>query len=162
MTTPDGTRIVSRKRHDYTSHEDANGKTYAVDGGTAYRRRVGDWNDCTEDSVMYYHGHAAVREAFEWGTYGKDGKEALRYVKVMDMSNEHLTAIIDGNSNTWPIMAAELDWRLSPARRKMVRKKDIERLQELVAEEEEGSEEAQYYMDIMMPIITEFNNNEFD
>ena len=67
IKTPDGTEIVSKSRHDFVEHTDKNGKTYAVDGGTAYLRRTGDYEDCTETSISLFHGHAVVREVFHMG-----------------------------------------------------------------------------------------------
>jgi hypothetical protein len=31
----------------------------------------------------------------KWGTYGKDGKEPFRYVRLIDCSSEHLVKIIE-------------------------------------------------------------------
>ena len=44
IETPDGTVLVSRHRHDYREHTDANGSTYAVDGGSDYLKRSGPRN----------------------------------------------------------------------------------------------------------------------
>jgi DNA-directed RNA polymerase subunit F len=35
------------------------------------------------------------RSTFKWGTYGKDGKQPLRYVLLKDMSVEHIKAILE-------------------------------------------------------------------
>lgn len=159
IKTPDGTEIVSATRHDFVSHTDANGKTYSVDGGKAYLRRVGDYEDCTETSVYLYHGHAIVRDVFTWGTRGKDGSQALERVKLKDMDTAHIQAIIDDCYNVWSLMQTELEWRTSAIRRKIVRKKDIERLQLLMSEQPDRTD---VYMELCLPIVTEFNNNEFN
>lgn len=36
-----------------------------------------------------------VRDWMEWGTYGKTGKEPLRWVLLKDMSDDHIQAILD-------------------------------------------------------------------
>lgn len=36
----------------------------------------------------------------KWGTYGKDGKEPLHYVRLIDCSSEHLAKIIENLSIT--------------------------------------------------------------
>lgn len=51
ICTPDGTVLLSANRHDYRTHVDANGKTYGVDGGAEYLRRIGDVWDCEELSI---------------------------------------------------------------------------------------------------------------
>lgn len=158
MRTPDGTEIVSTHRHDFVSHEDANGNTYSVDGGTAYLRRVGPM-DAEDTSVFLWHGHAVVRDVFTWGTRGPDGDQPLKRVKLSEMSDDHMLNIINDGYNIWPLMQAELDWRKSAGARKLVRKADIERLQRLI---EIRPEREEHYMAYAEPIITEFNNNEFD
>lgn len=95
MITPDGTEIRSYNRHNYVAHKDKNGKTYAVDGGTEYIRRIGDWKDCTDTSVYSDDIFEEVREAFVWGTYGKNGDEKLRWASLNEMSNKHIEAIIE-------------------------------------------------------------------
>jgi hypothetical protein len=36
-----------------------------------------------------------VRDWMAWGTYGKSGKERLKYVILKNMSDEHIQAILD-------------------------------------------------------------------
>jgi len=36
-----------------------------------------------------------VRDWMNWGTYGKSGKESLKWVILKDMSDEHIQAILD-------------------------------------------------------------------
>ena len=94
IRTPDGTVLVSRHRHDYREHVDANGKTYMIDGGLDYCRcsNHGDevWVGCTLED-----GHSAVREALEWGTRGPKGDQPLTFVKLCDMTDEHIQAVLD-------------------------------------------------------------------
>jgi len=53
---PDGTVILSANRHDYRSHTQADGRTYAVDGGHDYLKRSAPDNDYTELSICYVDG----------------------------------------------------------------------------------------------------------
>ncbi len=95
IKTPDGTILNSRYRHDYVNRIDKNGKHYFVDGGLSYQRRSSH-ND-TEDLCVYDDSpFEDIREAFEWGSYGKDGKDKLRFIKLKDMTDDHINAIIDG------------------------------------------------------------------
>lgn len=55
IETPDGTVLLSVRPHDYRSHTDANGKYYAVDGGTGYLKRAGE-SDYTELSIVLVDG----------------------------------------------------------------------------------------------------------
>lgn len=97
IITPDGTELVSETVHDYKTHTDAvTGKIYGVDGGTEYQRLIGDIDDCkvicltTENSPI-----EVIRKYFTWGTYGKDGVGDYRRVKLMEMSNDHIHAILE-------------------------------------------------------------------
>jgi len=93
MKTPDGTIIESRSQHDYVVHQDANGDTYMVDGGLAYLRR--SLNKIPAEDLSVEDGdHEHNRQHFTWGTYGKDGDQPLRYVPLMDLSTNHIKAIL--------------------------------------------------------------------
>ena len=94
IITPDGTDLESAFTHDFVSHTDKNGKTYAVDGGREYLRRVGDTDDCVDNSLYFDSPLSIVRRVFKWGTYGKSGREQLKYVLLMDLTVEHIKAII--------------------------------------------------------------------
>lgn len=96
IRTPDGTIICSRFRHDYQTYVDANGKEYMVDGGLDYlRRSVVDDAPYEELSVPSSAPFETIREALEWGTYGKDGKDPLRYVKISQMADDHIAKVIE-------------------------------------------------------------------
>lgn len=159
IRTPDGTQIESRHRHHFNSHIDANGNSYAVDGGRSYLRRVFDVDDFEPTSVHLYDGHEIVRQAFTWGTRGPDGKQEVKYVRLCDMDDDHLQNIINDGYNTWPLMQAELDWRRSAASRKVIRKRDIERLQRVIKRYPSREE---VLLPILEDIVEKFNNNEFD
>src|SRR5580693_10312137 len=92
MTTPDGTELVSHNRHDYVTHTDANGKHYMLDGGLDYVR-----SSITPDAVYTQLTDSdpfeAVRERFTRGSRGREMNEPLRYVKLCEMTSEHLDAV---------------------------------------------------------------------
>lgn len=114
IRTPDGTVLESRSRHDYRTHTDANGKTYMVDGGLDYVRcsahKDQEWVGCYLED-----GHEKVREALTWGTFGKNGDQPLRQVKLSEMSNAHIQACLDTQPRMYPqyrtAMENELEYR---------------------------------------------------
>lgn len=95
IRTPDGTVITSRYRHDFKSYTDKNGKTYSVDGGLDYLKFGGDIGDCDILSVCLEE--VTLPEATkiaQWGTYGKNGDEELKYVSISDMETDHIRAVL--------------------------------------------------------------------
>jgi len=96
IITPDGTELVSEYRHDFKVHHDAlTGKEYGVDGGFDYQRLIGDCHECrvilicTESSTF-----EVIREAFKWGTYGKDGNGPNVKKSLRELTDDHIEAII--------------------------------------------------------------------
>lgn len=74
---------------------------YGVDGGSSYSRRIGNTNECEDLSVwidddkpMDDDKFKIVRESLHWGTRGKDGDQPVRWVKMSEMSDAHLTAML--------------------------------------------------------------------
>lgn len=90
--TPDGTILESNSRHDYVTHTDTvTGETLFVDGGICYiRRSPGLIDRC----VYSTDNHELIRRYFCWGTYGKDGKSELFWIKLGIMDTEHIEAIL--------------------------------------------------------------------
>ena len=74
IKTPDGTILVSRHRHDYVSHNDTNGETYFIDGGNSYFRGSLNKVPAEDLSITTEDDFDLIREGFEWGSYGKNGK----------------------------------------------------------------------------------------
>jgi len=108
LQTPDGTVIESRSVHDYQTHIDANGKEYMVDGGLDYIRRSanGDEIDLT---VTIDDPHEVVREALTWGTYGPNGDQPLKYVKLCDMEADHIRACLKNVQGMYPQFRAAME-----------------------------------------------------
>ena len=117
IRTPDGTVLESRSVHDYKEYEDANGWVYIVDGGLEYLRRSVNKNAPAEDLSVAEgdHPHSSLRDIATWGTYGKAGDEALRYIKISEMTTGHLTACLRSQDRMYPqtreLMEAELKYR---------------------------------------------------
>lgn len=100
IRTPDGTEIFSRHRHDFVGHDDADGNSYFVDGGTDYLRRVGDWDKCEDLSVYYEpddHEHNATNAV--WGTFGKNSDQPLKYKTIREMDTDHIEAVLENCPN---------------------------------------------------------------
>lgn len=93
LETPDGTMLYSRSRHDYKTYLDANGKTYMIDGGLDYVRCSANGDEihhCVWDDDPF----DKVRKAVEWGTYGINGDQPLRWVRLCDMETAHINAVL--------------------------------------------------------------------
>ena len=118
MQTPDGTILTSRNRHDFVCHEDKNGKLYCLDGGVDYQKISGDWQDLKDLSIYDDADFIVIRENLERGSYGKSGKEKLKYTSLKDMDEEHLNAVINYEKEYHPnnpilkYYTLEKQWRL--------------------------------------------------
>lgn len=99
LRCPDGTELISRNRHDYKEHRDANGFTYMVDGGLEYIRRSANGDEVDTSVIVKHHTDPLVREHLVWGTYGKNGDEPLKYIAMKDMETSHIEAILRENNN---------------------------------------------------------------
>lgn len=95
LRTPDGTILVSHHRHDYVAHTDANGETYFTDGGTEYIRRAVNTIPAEDLSLYNDEPFEVIREHIYRGGRGKNSDEPLKYVKLSEVNNEWLGAIID-------------------------------------------------------------------
>lgn len=114
LRTPDGTLLESIGVHDYITHTDANGKTYMLDGGLEYLR-CSMHEDQELITVTLDDPHEQVREVVTWGTYGKNGDQPYRRVKLSEMSNAHIKAVIETQKGIYPqfklAMMNELTYR---------------------------------------------------
>jgi hypothetical protein len=94
IITPDGTRLESTHRHDFKTHIDANGEEYMVDGGLDYMRGSVNKIPATNACVTSDDDHSIIREAFTWGTYGKDGSKQLVRLPIASLEDDHIAAIL--------------------------------------------------------------------
>lgn len=116
IRTPDGTLLHSRHVHDYATYVDKNGYTYMVDGGRDYlRRNIVDEAPAEELSLTVDDPHEVIRERFDWGTRGKDGKSPLTFKLLKDLDNDHIMAILDTQTHianwTRKLFIDELSYR---------------------------------------------------
>lgn len=108
-----GTVLVSYHRHDYKTCECDN-KTM-VDGGTAYLRYGGkDMTKVVSTPVFLDESFEKVRHYATRGARGKDGNEPLRWIKLSEMTNNHLQAVLDYGGADWhlKLIQQELAYRL--------------------------------------------------
>lgn len=94
LRTPDGTVITSRYRHDYVTHEDANGGFYMVDGGFDYLRRSMNGDEVDLSQVLT-EDHEHNRTYLQWGTRGPLGYDPLKYVPIYQLDTDHIEAILE-------------------------------------------------------------------
>jgi hypothetical protein len=89
-----GEVLTSYHRHDYKTCGCEN--ETMVDGGNDYQRYGGTDFDLVDRSLTVYlsDDHQVNRNAAHWGNRGKDGRSALSYKSVAEMSNTHLANII--------------------------------------------------------------------
>lgn len=93
IKTPDGTILVSSHVHDFRQYEDANGKTYFVDGGTEYLRRT--FTEDYEDLTVYSDdSFEQARKKLLRGGCGKNGDEEFKWTPLAEMSDEWIEAAI--------------------------------------------------------------------
>ena len=94
VRTPDGTVLESKHRHDYVSHLDTNGETYILDGGTDYIRTSVNKEPAKSLALYDDEPFEVIREHIYRGGRGKDRKQPLKYVKLSEIDDEWLDAII--------------------------------------------------------------------
>ena len=93
--TPDGVILTSRHRHDYQSHKDTkSNEIYINDGGIDYIKRSINKIPYTDLSLYSTDSFEKLRGGMEWGTFGKDGDEELKYKSISNMSSNHIKAIL--------------------------------------------------------------------
>lgn len=115
VKTPDGTILTSHHRHDFVSHVDANGQTYINDGGTSYLRRSLNTIPAEDLTVYADDDFELVRISAERGSRGVNGDEPLRYIKICDMSDNHLKSVLAYGGSPWhlDIIKKEIEYRKS-------------------------------------------------
>ena len=115
IKTPDGTVLISRHRHDYVTYVDSITKeTYMTDGGTgSYVRRSVNVTPADDLSVYADDAFELVRTVAVRGSRGVDGNEPLNWIKICDMTDDHLQAVLDYGGEKWhlDIIKKEIEWR---------------------------------------------------
>ena len=101
IQTPDGTILISHHVHDYVTHLDENKELYCVDGGTSYLKRSSNIEYYKDLSVYADDDFELVRVSMERGSRGINSDEPLKWVKLADMSDEHLKAILVYGGSKW-------------------------------------------------------------
>ena len=104
--------LVSHHRHDYKTCGCDN--QTMVDGGTAYQRYGGlDLKKVKPFLVHDDDTYEEVRKYAERGGRGKDGTEPLTWVKLKDMDEDWLYAILDYGGPEWHInlIKKEIEYR---------------------------------------------------
>ncbi len=94
IQTPDGTFICSRSINDLEEYTDKNGQHYGVEGGLAYQKVLYDKNDYVDASIYTTDDFNTIRENIVWATYGIDGDDELKYVKIKDLEVDHIENIL--------------------------------------------------------------------
>ncbi len=95
IKTPDGTILRSVHRHDYQSYIDKNGDYYFIDGGCEYIRTSGNAVPAENITVYTDDPHEIKREIPVWGTYGKNGDDSYHVISVAEMTDAHMSALLD-------------------------------------------------------------------
>lgn len=89
-----GETLVSYSVHDYKTCECE--QATMVDGGNEYGRYGG--KDLSKVQTNYLYSDTPfeqIREVITRGSRGKDGKQPLTYIKLKDIDDEYLDALID-------------------------------------------------------------------
>lgn len=86
--------LISGHRHNYKTCKC--GAT-SIDGGLEYQKFRG--LTFLDTSITERNSFEQIREGFEWGSYGKDGKGDLKYIKLSQLEDGHIEAILETQSN---------------------------------------------------------------
>ena len=92
--------LVSSHRHDFRSYDFQNGGSIFIDGGCDYFRRGAGGEEMPKEasvedfSLSETDSFEKVKERLVWGSYGKTGKEELKYLPLYECETSHLKAIL--------------------------------------------------------------------
>lgn len=111
---PDGTILHSKHRHDFVEHVDEQGNYSFVDGGNGYYIRTS--GNLIDRCIYSTDPFELQREFFMWGSYGKDGKQDKKYIPLNQLTDAHLSAIIETQEHirgtyVEVLMLAEVEYR---------------------------------------------------
>ena len=100
--------IVSYHRHDYKTCSCDNAM---VDGGTDYTRYGG--SDIEKIDVYADDDFEVVRKYATRGSYGPNGDQPLSWVRICDMSDDYLEAVLDYGGADWhlELIRKEIEYR---------------------------------------------------
>lgn len=90
--------LWSRSTHDYQEY---NG--YSIDGGNDYINLSYPFDKLDNIEMLIIYDDDPIESSMKkliWGTYGKSGREPLKFVKLFDCETEHLNNILKNMSNT--------------------------------------------------------------
>jgi len=107
-----GETIISYHRHDYVTCSCPN--QAVVDGGTEYLRYGAKDMDKIEIHTVYDTApFDVVRQYATRGGRGKDGKEPLKWVKLCDMNDDWLNAVLEYGGAEWHqnLIKKEIEYR---------------------------------------------------
>lgn len=115
IQTPDGFMLKSKSPIECDVYIDTfNRKKYIVSGGIDAVERYGA-NDYIEKTIYKDDPIEEVRESFTWGSYGRQETEPLHFIKLKDLTTEHIDNIILTQTHVpksiIDIFIAELDYR---------------------------------------------------
>lgn len=113
IVTPDGTKLESLHRHDYKTHVDENGEEYMIDGGNDYFRTNVNKEPARRLVIYEDEDIETVRHYFRWGSYGKNGDEDLHWIRLKDMTDDHIKNILKNVKTIYAgLFLRELQYRI--------------------------------------------------
>jgi hypothetical protein len=86
-----------------------------LDGGLDYVRSSANGDEQVL-TVCHDAPHEVIRLLVKWGTFGKNGDEPYKQIKIADMSTEHLQACLETQKasmypDMYSVMQDELEYR---------------------------------------------------
>lgn len=85
-----------------------------IDGGSDYQRGSVNKQPAEAHLITIDDPHQLRRKHFHWGSYGKDGKQPLRWIPLEDMETDHINAVLNTCRLvdwTKQLFKDELEWR---------------------------------------------------
>jgi|GEM_PF-3742531 len=94
IQTPDGTFLSSRSFDELSEYTDKNGQYYGISGGLAYQKTFFDKQDYVDASIYTTDDFNLIRENVVWESYGIDGTDDMKYIKIKDLELDHIENIL--------------------------------------------------------------------